>query len=453
MQDKDTVACISNMSYNALIERLVLLTGQSAADSAAASSCDATTASATTSTPALDTTPQPHESDNPASSSGAEATPAADSATGPAPKEASEGAREQSTAKDMHPEMDMLGSEYDADLQAALCLSMSQPAVIPAQAQQIQQLQPMAIGEAPQPDLISFAEAAPLQLAGPETDHAPADGAALAEDYVVISHPQGAVLDEEMAEPGAAQKAPGTTTDPAHELPHESDPAGDKMAQSSPTPDSSGPVQVMEVGDSDGPVVSAQFPELAPGQAHLAAALLAGCAKDAFPATNGGGTEAAATAGAPDMPAKAAPDTAENATGDGTAEPEQAGQVVPAGGEVATAPEQAPLGLDPPGGRPAEAYVIQAFLDNTSSQLTEHGLVSLHAGLKPNQLAVLFRNNHFNTVFKYEDALYILVTDLGYLREKVSWQHKHGTFLASFCNMCCSYRKLETVLPGNTGLK
>ena len=40
-------------------------------------------------------------------------------------------------------------------------------------------------------------------------------------------------------------------------------------------------------------------------------------------------------------------------------------------------------------------------------------------GLKPRQLAVLFRNNHFNTLFKFEDALYLLVTDQGYLHEQV----------------------------------
>ena len=47
----------------------------------------------------------------------------------------------------------------------------------------------------------------------------------------------------------------------------------------------------------------------------------------------------------------------------------------------------------------------------------EHELLWLQ-GLKPRQLAVLFRNNHFNTLFKFEDALYVLVTDQGYLHEQ-----------------------------------
>jgi hypothetical protein len=44
-------------------------------------------------------------------------------------------------------------------------------------------------------------------------------------------------------------------------------------------------------------------------------------------------------------------------------------------------------------------------------------------GLKEHQLAVLFRNNHFNALFKQEGALYMLVTDQGYLHEPdVVWE-------------------------------
>ena len=32
---------------------------------------------------------------------------------------------------------------------------------------------------------------------------------------------------------------------------------------------------------------------------------------------------------------------------------------------------------------------------------------------------VFFRNNHFSTLFRFEGALYSLVTDLGYLHERV----------------------------------
>ncbi len=48
------------------------------------------------------------------------------------------------------------------------------------------------------------------------------------------------------------------------------------------------------------------------------------------------------------------------------------------------------------------------------------GFIAVLQGLKPRQLAILFRNNHFNTLFKFEDALYLLVTDQGYLHEQAS---------------------------------
>lgn len=42
---------------------------------------------------------------------------------------------------------------------------------------------------------------------------------------------------------------------------------------------------------------------------------------------------------------------------------------------------------------------------------TPAGLAGLAAGLRDHQLAVFFRNNHFNTLFKYEDGIFLLVTD------------------------------------------
>ena len=39
--------------------------------------------------------------------------------------------------------------------------------------------------------------------------------------------------------------------------------------------------------------------------------------------------------------------------------------------------------------------------------------------LRPNELAVFFRNNHFNAVLVYNNAIHILVTDQGYEFEKV----------------------------------
>jgi hypothetical protein len=39
--------------------------------------------------------------------------------------------------------------------------------------------------------------------------------------------------------------------------------------------------------------------------------------------------------------------------------------------------------------------------------------------MRERQLAVFFRNNHFSTLFRFGGALYSLVTDLGYLHERV----------------------------------
>lgn len=65
----------------------------------------------------------------------------------------------------------------------------------------------------------------------------------------------------------------------------------------------------------------------------------------------------------------------------------------------------------------------QQWLDETSNQLTDYGLKCLNEGLQDEQLAVFFRNNHFNTIYKRSDGLYLLVTDLGYLSEPgVVWE-------------------------------
>ncbi|GBG84165.1 hypothetical protein CBR_g38139 [Chara braunii] len=64
-----------------------------------------------------------------------------------------------------------------------------------------------------------------------------------------------------------------------------------------------------------------------------------------------------------------------------------------------------------------EGFVIENFLSNTASQLTYCGLFMLQEGVKERQLCVFFRNNHFNTMFKYNGQLYILATDQGYLNQ------------------------------------
>jgi len=67
--------------------------------------------------------------------------------------------------------------------------------------------------------------------------------------------------------------------------------------------------------------------------------------------------------------------------------------------------------------------IIETFLEETSSQLTYYGLVSLHESMKERQVAAFFRNNHFSTVLKYRGYIYSLVTDQGYSNEpSVVWE-------------------------------
>ncbi|KAJ3046479.1 Ubiquitin carboxyl-terminal hydrolase MINDY-2, partial [Rhizophlyctis rosea] len=75
-----------------------------------------------------------------------------------------------------------------------------------------------------------------------------------------------------------------------------------------------------------------------------------------------------------------------------------------------------------------EGLICQEFLSSTASQLTYHGISLLSDLLRPNELAVLFRNNHFSTVFRHEDGrLLSLVTDLGYVEaEGVVWETVRG---------------------------
>jgi hypothetical protein len=69
------------------------------------------------------------------------------------------------------------------------------------------------------------------------------------------------------------------------------------------------------------------------------------------------------------------------------------------------------------------ALLLQQWFDATCSQLTPYGIAQLASQLKEHQLAVLFRNNHFSTLFKYEEAIYALVTDQGYVHEPdIVWE-------------------------------
>lgn len=71
----------------------------------------------------------------------------------------------------------------------------------------------------------------------------------------------------------------------------------------------------------------------------------------------------------------------------------------------------------------SEGLIGEAFLEETASQLTYHGLCELNSRLQDDQLGVFFRNNHFSTFLKRKDELFLLVTDQGFLTEdRVIWE-------------------------------
>ncbi|CAH2078209.1 unnamed protein product [Thlaspi arvense] len=76
--------------------------------------------------------------------------------------------------------------------------------------------------------------------------------------------------------------------------------------------------------------------------------------------------------------------------------------------------QSSPEGKDANGLTPGEGEVIKSFLENNANQLTFTGLFFLGEGLKEGELCVFFRNNHFYTMLKHDNALYNLVTDEGY---------------------------------------
>lgn len=68
---------------------------------------------------------------------------------------------------------------------------------------------------------------------------------------------------------------------------------------------------------------------------------------------------------------------------------------------------------------------IKQFLSNWPTQLTEHGLEAISTSLQPGQVAILFRNDHFSTLYKEPKggALMTLVTDTGYTsHEEIVWE-------------------------------
>ena len=66
--------------------------------------------------------------------------------------------------------------------------------------------------------------------------------------------------------------------------------------------------------------------------------------------------------------------------------------------------------------------VLNDFLNMTQSQMTYSGLFALQETLSENSIAILFRNNHFHTVLRQNNKLYLLATDEGFLGQPAVWE-------------------------------
>lgn len=100
-----------------------------------------------------------------------------------------------------------------------------------------------------------------------------------------------------------------------------------------------------------------------------------------------------------------------------------------------------------------QADLYESFLNSTSPQLTFAGLLDIYRHMRDRQLAVIFRNNHFSTLFSIDGQIYSLVTDLGYLEEpSVVWEllepssiHGDSDYYDSFfCRLSLSPRALPS---------
>lgn len=72
-----------------------------------------------------------------------------------------------------------------------------------------------------------------------------------------------------------------------------------------------------------------------------------------------------------------------------------------------------------------DIQTIKSFLNTWPTQLTDFGLETISRALKPGQIVILFRNDHFSTIYKEPNhgALMTLVTDTGYSNHaEIIWE-------------------------------
>jgi len=95
-----------------------------------------------------------------------------------------------------------------------------------------------------------------------------------------------------------------------------------------------------------------------------------------------------------------------------------------------------------------EVIEVHRFWADTASQLTNAGVEQLKAHLKDGEMVVFFRNNHFNTMLKKDDQLYLLLTDLGFLEtSSVVWEHLKSHSETVLVNNVFEERPMSTSIP------
>ncbi|GJC83511.1 uncharacterized protein ColLi_06349 [Colletotrichum liriopes] len=73
----------------------------------------------------------------------------------------------------------------------------------------------------------------------------------------------------------------------------------------------------------------------------------------------------------------------------------------------------------------SDIQAIKTFLETSATQLTPSGLEVITKAMKPGSFAILFRNDHFSTLYRHPSTqqLLVLVTDAGYAtHDEVVWE-------------------------------
>jgi len=74
------------------------------------------------------------------------------------------------------------------------------------------------------------------------------------------------------------------------------------------------------------------------------------------------------------------------------------------------------------GSEAEKAQRLVEWMDRTAAQLTFEGLIQLRQVVRDQSFAVLFRNNHFSTIYRCADDLFSLSTDEAFAQTSAVWE-------------------------------